>query len=293
MLSLSCKSSQKATSENQQTSFDFEAHRGGRGLMPENTIPAMKNAIDVGVTTLEMDVVISKDGKVVVSHDPFFSETITTTPDGKQLTKKEAEEILLYKMSYDSIRRFDVGIKPHPGFPKQKKINIYKPLLTELIDSVEAYAKSKGMAMKYNIEIKSREGADGLRHPDPKTFSDLLIAVLKDKRILDRTIVQSFDVRPLQYIHKTYPSIKLSYLVENTPTPLQTLLDKLGFVPNVYSPNAAIVTKEVVDQCHKKGMTVIPWTVNTVKEMNALIAMNVDGIISDYPNLFKELQVKR
>src|SRR4051794_38688391 len=101
--------------------LDLQAHRGGRGLMPENTIPAMENAIDLGVTTLEMDVVISKDNKVVVSHDPYFNEIITTTPEGAFLTKDSAPRYLLYLMPYDSIKKFDVGSKPHPDFPRQQK----------------------------------------------------------------------------------------------------------------------------------------------------------------------------
>jgi glycerophosphoryl diester phosphodiesterase len=292
IMSSSCASKKPAPANN-QFPFDFEAHRGGRGLMPENTIPAMKNAVDLNVTTLEMDVIISKDNKVVVSHDPFFSEAITTTPDGKHLTKKEAEEHLLYNMTYDSIKKYDVGVKPHPGFPQQRKIATYKPLLFELIDSIEAYAKNKATSMRYNIEIKSQESTDGTRHPDPKTFSDMLIAILDSKKVVDRTIVQSFDIRPLQYIHKARPSIKLSYLVENTSTSLQEQLDKLGFIPNAYSPNYPMLTRDVVKQCHEKGMVVIPWTVNTIKEMNALIAMGVDGIISDYPNLFAQLHLRR
>ncbi|TDH28667.1 glycerophosphodiester phosphodiesterase [Segetibacter sp. 3557_3] len=273
--------------------FDFEAHRGGRGLMPENTIIAMKNSVDLDVTTLELDVVISRDNKVVVSHDAHFNDIITTTPDGKHLTKQEAEELLLYRMDYDSIRKYDVGIKPHPGFPQQQKIAAYKPLLSELIDSVEAYAKSNGKSMSYNIEIKSRAGFDGTRHPAPPEFSELLIAVLNSKKIIDRTIVQSFDVRPLQYIHQSHPSIKLSYLVENTTVPFSEQMSKLGFTPTAYSPNYPMLTKEVVDECHRKNMQVIPWTVNTVNEMNSLVDMGVDGIISDYPNLFKQLQVNK
>lgn len=292
LVALSCSSSKKTSIVSSQA-FDFEAHRGGRGLMPENTIPAMKNGIDMGVTTLEMDVVISKDNKVVVSHDPFFNEVITTTPTGTYLSKKEAEEHLLYKMTYDSIRTYDVGMKPHPGFSQQKKIKAYKPLLSELIDSVEEYAKSKGIVIRYNIEIKSKESTDGVRHPDPVTFSEMLIAVLKEKKILDRTIVQSFDVRPLQYIYKTYASIKLSYLVENTLSSLQDQLDKLGFVPYIYSPNYPLLTRARVSQCHEKDMKVVPWTVNTVKEMKSLMAMGVDGLISDYPDLFAQVKLDK
>src|SRR5687767_8266208 len=138
----SCKTAMNNSKKN-ITSLDLQGHRGARGLMPENTIPAMKKAIDLGVTTLEMDVVISKDNKVVVSHEAYFSEIITTTPEGKYLTKKEVEDLLIYNMTYDSIMKYDVGLKPHPAFPAQQKIKVYKPLLSQLIDSTEAYAEGK------------------------------------------------------------------------------------------------------------------------------------------------------
>jgi glycerophosphoryl diester phosphodiesterase len=166
-------------------------------------------------------------------------------------------------------------------------------LLSDLIDSSEAYAKSKNRIIRYNIEIKSKEGFDGIQHPASKEFADLLIAVLKDKGILERTIIQSFDVRPLQYIHQAYPAIKLSYLVDKTTVSLDDQLTKLGFIPDVYSPKSSMVTKEIVSQSHKKSMKVIPWTVNTVKEMKDIIAMGVDGIISDYPNYFSQLDRTR
>jgi lysophospholipase L1-like esterase len=127
-----------------EPAFDMQGHRGCRGLMPENTIPAMLHAIDLGVTTLEMDVVISADKKVVVSHDPHFHENITTLPGGGQLTKKEAATRLLYSMRYDSIIKYDVGLKPHPDFPRQQKMAVSKPLLSDLIAACEAYAKQKG-----------------------------------------------------------------------------------------------------------------------------------------------------
>jgi glycerophosphoryl diester phosphodiesterase len=289
---ISCTSSRRASVETQPT-FDYQGHRGARGLMPENTIAAMKAAIDYAVTTVELDVTISKDNKVVVSHDPFFNEVITTTPDGKHLSKKQGEELVLYKMTYDEIKQYDVGLKPHPGFPQQQRLKAYKPLLSELIDSVETYARSKGKTIKYNIEIKSKKGTDGVNHPDPKKFSELLIAVLKEKTVLDRTIIQSFDVRPLQYIHTTYPSINLSYLVDVTSDTFKEQFDKLGFQPHTYSPNVAIVTKEAINECHEKGIKVLPWTVNNVSDMQRLKKMGVDGIISDYPNLFAQLRANK
>ena len=119
--------------------FDLEGHRGCRGLMPENTIPAMLKAIDLNVNTLEMDVVITADNKVVVSHDPFFSHEITTLPAGDSILENEEQKYNIYKMTYDSVEKFDVGMRPHPRFPDQEKLNVQKPLLSTLIDSVESY----------------------------------------------------------------------------------------------------------------------------------------------------------
>lgn len=273
--------------------LDLQGHRGARGLMPENTIPAMLKAIDLGVTTLEMDVVISKDHKVVVSHDPYFSDNITTTPEGTHLTKKEASQHLLYQMPYDSIKKYDVGLKLHPDFPRQQKVAVHKPLLSELIDVAESYAAQKGKKMLYNIEIKSKAGTDNIRHPEPGQFADLLVDVLKEKGMAERTTIQSFDVRALQYVHKQYPDLVLSYLVENSNETLQQQLDKLGFVPQIYSPQYLFVTKELITQCHEKGMKVIPWTPNSIEAINKLISMGVDGIISDYPDLFSQIQQKQ
>ncbi len=118
--------------------FDIDGHRGCRGLMPENTIPAMLKAIDLGVNTLEMDVVITADDKVVVSHEPFFNHEITTLPSGKTFEEKDEKQYNIYRMTYDSVLKYDVGIKPHPRFPLQQKMNVQKPLLSVLIDSMEA-----------------------------------------------------------------------------------------------------------------------------------------------------------
>ncbi len=270
--------------------MDLQGHRGCRGLMPENTIPAMLKAIDLKVTTLEMDVVISKDNQVVVSHDPYFNYHITTTPQGKTLTKAEGEKQLLYTMPYDSIRKFDVGLKPHPDFPKQQKIAAYKPLLSELFIETEKASKAKKQIIFYNIEIKSKEATDGIKHPAIEAFVDLVMEVINQKGIAKRVTIQSFDPRALQVMHRKYPSVTTSFLVEANDK--QTLLEhitELGFTPNVYSPNYALVNQALMDQCHGKKMIVIPWTVNSVEEMKRLLALNVDGLISDYPNLYSLL----
>lgn len=268
---------------------DFQAHRGGRGLMPENTIAAMKHAIDLRtVHTLEMDVVISKDGKVVVSHDPYFNPAITTTPAGSYLDAKEAPSVRLYNMTYDSIRRYDVGLKIHPDFPRQQKIPAVKPLLSDLIDTVEAYAA--GRKMLYNIEIKSKEKTDGINHPGVDEFVSAVISVLQKKGVLDRVTIQSFDPRPLMLLHQRYPNLKTSFLVDKDAGNAADQLSKLGFTPAVYSPAFATVTKEMVDLCHSRKIQVVVWTVNSLDEMKKMVAMGVDGIISDYPDLFAALK---
>lgn len=270
--------------------LDKEAHRGGRGLMPENTIPAMLHAIDLDVTTLEMDTHISKDGQVVVSHDPYFNENITITPEGKSLIKEEARERLLYTMPYDSIAKYDVGLKPYPAFPQQQKIAVHKPLLSDLLDATETYTKQKSKTIFYNIEIKSKQDGDFKLHPPVEEFVDKVMQVINEKGVAARTIIQSFDTRALQIMHRKYPQVATSLLIEaDEKTSLDEQLQQLGFTPSAYSPNSALVTPSLLQQCHDKNMKVIPWTVNDLAEMKRLKQMGVDGIISDYPNLFAQL----
>jgi glycerophosphoryl diester phosphodiesterase len=269
-----------------QPALDKQGHRGCRGWMPENTIPAMKKAMDLGVTTLEMDVVISKDKKVVVSHDTYMSSVFCLKPNGDSISRKEEKSILLYGLNYSEIKQYDAGSKHNAGFPQQQNFPAYKPLLSELIDSVKFYAQLKKTAVPLmNIEIKSQPEKDGIEHPDPQVFVDLVIDVLKQKNILQNINIQSFDIRPLQILHQQYPKVVLSYLVGNTKS-LDENLALLGFVPNIYSPHYKLVNADLVKACHEKGMKILPWTANSKEEINALIALGVDGIITDYPNLF-------
>lgn len=267
-------------------SFDKEGHRGCRGLMPENTISAFLKAVDIGITTLEMDVVISKDKQVVVSHDTYFSHEITTKPNGDTVTEAEEKGLKLYSMNYDEIKKYDVGTKPHPRFPSQQKMHVYKPLLAEAIDSVSAHlASTKRGNIYYNIETKSTIAGDDIEHPKPAEFVDLLMNVIKEKKLEQWVIIQSFDIRTLEYLHKNYPAIKTSLLLEDKKSFAQQLKD-LGFIPNVYSPDYNLVTPLLVQQCHDAGIKIVPWTVNDQATIQKLQKLGVDGIISDYPNLF-------
>lgn len=271
-----------------QDKLDLQAHRGGRGLMPENTIPAMKNAIDLHVTTLEMDIAVSKDNQAVLSHDPYMSPDFVTKPDGKPVSAAEAKNYKIYALNYEEIRKFEVGTRYYAQFPKQQKMITYKPLLKDLIDSVEAYARGKNRpAPFYNIETKTSPEGDGIYHPAPEEFMKVLMPVIISKGIEKRVIIQSFDPRTLEIVHRDYPAIKTALLVENT-NGLVKNLERLTFQPDIYSPYYLFVKENVVKDCHEKGIKIIPWTVNSKSIMDTLIEQGVDGIITDYPDLLSK-----
>lgn len=276
----------------QERSIDWQGHRGCRGLYPENTIQAMLKAIDLGVSTLELDVVITKDKQVILSHEPFMSAEISTNPEGKTITAAQEKTYNIYQLDYAAVQTWDVGLKPHPRFPQQEKTPAKKPLLADVIDAVEAYIRMHNLPpVQYNIETKSDPEGDDSYHPKPAEFVNLVLAVIQGKGIAPRTIIQSFDVRTIQLVHKQYPQLKTAFLVENTSAKeLNTQLKTLGFIPTIFSPAYQFVDRKLVNSCRRKGMQVIVWTVNTLPEMQKMLELGVDGIISDYPNLFSALK---
>ncbi len=276
----------------QERSIDWQGHRGCRGLYPENTIQAMLKAIDLGVSTLELDVVITKDKQVILSHEPFMSAEISTNPEGKSITASEEKTYNIYQLDYAAIQTWDVGLKPHPRFPQQEKTPAKKPLLTDVIDAVEAYTRMHNIPpVQYNIETKSDPEGDDTYHPKPAEFVSLLLDVIQGKGIAPRTIIQSFDVRTIQLVHTQYPELKTAFLVEETSAKkLKTQLNALGFIPTIFSPAYQFVDQKLVNSCRRKGMHVIVWTVNTLPEMQKMLDLGVDGIISDYPNLFSAIK---
>lgn len=270
--------------------LDMEAHRGGKGLMPENTIPAMLHAIDMGVTTLEMDARITKDWQVVVSHDATINADFILTPEGDSMTKADGKSRVLFEMAYDSIKKYDVGSKWYKNFPLQRKMKVSKPLLKDLLKATEAYAKKKGVRIQYNIEIKSRPDT-GIAAPPVDSFVHAVMNVINPFHLGGRLIIQSFHDPALQLVHRLYPKIRTSFLVEGydkRTVPQQ--LKALGFVPEIYSPNHEIVTKKLVETCHQYKMKIVPWTIDDRETMNTLLTMGVDGIITDYPDLFYQLK---
>lgn len=273
--------------------FDLQGHRGARGLVPENTIPSMLKALDYGVNTLELDVVISKDKKVLVSHEPFLNHKICKNAQGETIKEAEEKNYNLYQMTYDSIARCDCGSMGNPGYPEQQKMTTFKPLLADLIDATEKYAREKGLpAPHYNIETKIEPESDNIYHPEPQEFMELVYQVIKEKDIAARTCVQSFDVRTLQVLKKMDDKITIALLVAKNPF-YENAIKELGFKPNVYSPYHLLVTSSLIEYGKKEGIKVIPWTVNDLDTMKKLAQMGVDGIITDYPDRAQGLFEKK
>jgi len=276
----------------QSKKIDLQGHRGCRGLMPENTIAAMLHSIDLGVTTLEMDVVITKDKKVVLSHETFMNPEIATPPNGQQFSSPKDKSYNIYQMTYEEVSKWDVGIKPNPKFPTQKKMPATKPLLSDVIAAVEEYVKlHHHKPLNYNIETKCAPASDGISHPAPEEFVALLVDVITKGNVATRTTIQSFDKRSLQVLHQSYPSIKTSFLIDgsNKKTP-EALIAELGFHPSFLSPAYALINQEYVEACKKVKLKLIAWTVNEEADIKKMAALGVDGIISDYPDRFSILK---
>jgi len=284
--------------------FDVQGHRGARGLMPENTVPAFLLALDSGVTTLEMDLAITKDKQVIVSHEPWMNAVYCLDPSGLEIRPMDEKKYNIFQMNYDQVREWDCGLKGNSNFPEQKKMKVSKPLLADVIVAVENHIKNfTKYEVDYNIEIKSTVEGDKKFHPKPEEFSDLAYSIIDQYLSWDRVIIQSFDMRVLKYWHQKYPTVRLALLVDNLNEASENM-HELGFFPDIYSPDYHLLDKNEVKHLHAltptrilsskqkvRPMRVIPWTVNDEKEMTELKAMGVDGIITDYPNRARKLNL--
>lgn len=268
--------------------LDLQGHRGARGLLPENTIPGFLLAVDLGVNTLEFDLVVTKDQKLLVSHEPWFHHNISTKPDGSPVTEEEQMSYNIFEMTFEETQRFDVGKRGHVLFPNQQPMEVRKPLMTDAIRTVEAYTVKNNLPpVAYNIETKSVPEQYGIMYPYPEIFAQLLyheLSILQeDYDLFDRVIIQSFDPATLIEFRKLNPDIKLAMLVSDDRS-MDSYITTLGFVPEIWSPNFRLLTPDIVSDAHNRGMKVIPWTINTVDEMRNQLEMGVDGIITDYPD---------
>lgn len=290
----SCKSNSEKERETTPvvsvSAVQVQGHRGDRGNFPENSIPGFISAVKKGVDVLELDVVISKDKQVVVSHEPYMASLFASSVSGDSIKKADERSYNMYEMSYDSIRQFDVGSRGNRLFPDQVKMKTYKPLLSEVIDSVETYITTNGLPqVKYNIELKSVEAEYGKYQPQPEEFVDLVMEVIKEKEIEGKINIQSFDPNILNLMNEKYPDIVIAFLVSSGG--IDQNLALLDFKPEIYSPNYKLVKNEqLVDSIRSMKMELIPWTVNEKEDIQKMIDLKVDGIITDYPERVLEMR---
>lgn len=274
--------------------FDWQGHRGARGLMPENTIPAFLKALDLGVQTLELDLAVSADNQLILSHEPWLNHDICLKADGSAVKKEEAESLNLHKMTAEDIKKCDCGSRGNPRFSGQIKMFAYKPTLSEMVGAVKKYCEEKKRPLPYfNMEIKSQPEWDEKYTPSVSTFAQLVVDDIKRLQIKEYTCIQSFDPRALEAVKKIDTSVTTAFLVENLKG-LKYNLGLLTFKPEIYSPYYKLVYKKTVLSCHKAGMRIIPWTINDPKDMRRMMQLGVDGIITDYPDrILQRVQSKK
>lgn len=304
--------------------FDLEAHRGGRDVRPENTLYSYAYAIELGATSIECDMQLTKDGQIVMSHNPILNSDITRDENGNYIENNKYDIRL---MTVDELKKFDVGVMdPNCGeyydlhgktqFTYDAKI----PTLEELMQLIQSYG-DKNIVL--NIETKSYPdpaSAGYKNNADPKKFVEVFNNIVKKYNMEDRVVLQSFDWQTLIEMKKLNPNISTSALWQEQPSwgrdseslrryekkksPWLGGLDIKDYQGNpvkaahaigadIISPYYTEISKQDVDEAHSLGMKVVPWTVNNEKDMNMLLDMGVDGIISDKPWLLKQVLEKR
>lgn len=267
--------------------FDLQGHRGCRGLMPENSLESMWAALDLGVKTLELDVVITADKQVILSHEPYISTEICWDSTGVEIHPEEQYELNIYTMTAAEVQSFDCGSKGNKRFKNQQKVSVRKPLLQDVVESSDAYARQANRALPiYNIETKLSPMGDDRYHPGPEEFVQHVYDVIRSQGIEDRVTIQSFDSRSLVAMNGLDPNIKTVLLVEE-PTDPANIIDQMGFVPFGLSPNHQMLDEALLSWAHGLGMKVVPWTINDEQIAEKLIELGVDGLITDYPDRIK------
>ncbi len=291
--------------------FDLQGHRGARGLRPENTLAGFRYALELGVTTLELDCGVTKDGVVVVSHDRVLNPEHTRDAGGAFLAKPGP---VVRDVAYAELRQFDVG-RIRPGsdyatrFPEQQAVDGER--IPRLADVFALVKKSGNRDVRFNIETKIDPTVPG-QTAAPELFAAALIAAIRDAGMESRTSIQSFDWRTLVVARRLAPEIAIVALTDQQPDEDTMEIGKPGAsawlggfdvdehggsVPRtvkalgatVWSPHALDLTPALVAEAHALGLAVVPWTVNETKDMEQAIALRIDGLITDYPDRLRAL----
>lgn len=297
------------------TAFDLQGHRGARGLAPENTLEGFALALSIGVTTLEMDLGVTHDNIVVVSHDRSLNPDHTRGPDGQFL---EGSGPAIRSLTLAELKRYDIGrLKPGTAyaarFASQQAVDGARiPTLAEVFDLTR---RSGATHVRFNVETKITPDS-GDETPDPEEFAALVVAVVRGAGMAQRVTVQSFDWRTLMVLRRIAPEIVRVCLTVETPdedtlqrgnagaspwTAGFDIDDVGGSAPRLvaaagcqaWSPYSGNVTAQTVADAKAVGVAVIPWTVNETGEMERLIDLRVDGLISDYPDRLRGVLAAR
>lgn len=247
-------------------------------------MPAFLKATELGCDYLEMDVVLSGDGQVVISHEPWMRHDLCTTPDDDPISPDDERNFNIYRMSLHEIRQFDCGSLEQADFPDQRARDTHKPTLAELVEVVDEHALLNGVAPpSFNIEIKSDPSWYGVFQPAPDVLALAVVSAIDSLGITDRCLLQSFDPAVLEAIHAQRSEIPLAYLVESDTT-LDASLARLTFVPTIYSPHFSAADEALLLAVREREMELVVWTVNEPADICRMRDLGVDGIISDYPD---------
>lgn len=264
--------------------LDVQGHRGARGHLPENTLPAFALAIEMGVTTLELDVGVTRDGVVVVHHDRRLNPDVARGPDGQWV---QWPTPTMHSLSFAELQRYDVG-RIRPGseyaarFPHQQPVDGTR--IPRLADLFSLAAKTP---VRFNIEIKVVP-----THPDetlaPEPFARAVIAEVRKSGLEKRSTIQSFDWRAVRVVEREAPEIATAYLTEAKDSDVAKVR---AAGAKTWSPDYRALTKAMLDEAHAGGLRVVVWTVNDPRDIARMIGWGVDGIISDYPDrVFQEMK---
>ncbi|RFD26067.1 glycerophosphodiester phosphodiesterase [Mycobacterium uberis] len=285
----------------QPSDFDLQAHRGGRGETTEESLRAFAKAIEIGVSTLELDIVLTKDRKPLVWHDPTIKDEKCSDTGPAFVRDPQYPYVgkLVHELTLRQIATLNC-YRPLAEFPRAEVVPGNKiATLSEVFALVDSYRT----LVRYNIETKV-EADNPSMSAEPQEFVDVILATVRSAGNLDRVEIQSFDWRTLPMVHQAEPSIPLVALWdEQTWVPDSPWL--AGINPavvgdpmfgammvgaNVLSPRYTLVTgKPFVDRAHWSGLRVIPWTVNDAVVLREQIGYGVDGVISDYPALLRSV----
>jgi glycerophosphoryl diester phosphodiesterase len=257
--------------------FDLQGHRGARGHAPENTLPGFARALELGVSTFELDVGVSRDGVVVIHHDRRLNPDVARGPDGRWVA---APAPLIRSLDFDELQRYDVG-RIRPGsqyarrFPHQQPVDGARiPALAELLE------RHRSGSVRFNIELKLLPGAAEETLP-PEPFAAAVLAVLQTARMEGRCTLQSFDWRVVKVVERQAPEIATAYLTEREDSDPRKVA---AAGARTWSPDFSALDPATAAAARGFGLRLIPWTVNEPADIRRMLELGVDGLISDYPD---------